>query len=158
VPGLVPHTGARTPAARDEERRLLHVAVTRAEREVVLTWYGPERSPYLDVLDQAVPVGGPPFAPPADLRPVPSRPPADPLLVALRDWRRDAARAARVDEQTVADDRTLAAIAAARPQTVEALGAVSGFGPLMARRHGTRLLAAIAPALLAPEPARPSRH
>jgi hypothetical protein len=28
----------------------------------------------------------------------------------------------------------------------------------MARRHGTRLLAAIAPALLAPEPARPSRH
>ena len=85
VPGLVPHTGARTPAARDEERRLLHVAVTRAEREVVLTWYGPERSPYLDVLDQAVPVGGPPVAPPPDLRPVPNRPPADPLLVALRD-------------------------------------------------------------------------
>ena len=158
VPGLVPHTGARTPAARDEERRLLHVAVTRAEREVVLTWYGPERSPYLDVLDQAVPVGGPPVAPPADLRPVPSRPPADPLLVALRAWRRDAARAARIDEQAVVDDRTLAAIAAARPQTVEALGAVPGFGPLMARRHGTRLLAAIAPALLGPEPARPSRR
>ena len=158
VPGLVPHTGARTPAARDEERRLLHVAVTRAEREVVLTWYGQERSPYLDVLGLAEPAGGPPVAPPADLRPVVSRPPEDPLLVALRAWRRDAAHAARIDEQAVADDRTLAAIAAARPRTIEALGAVPGFGPLMARRHGTRLLAAIAPALLAPEPAHPSRR
>jgi ribonuclease D len=45
------------------------------------------------------------------------------------------------------DDPTLAAIAAARPKTVEALGEVSGFGPLMARRHGARLLAAIRPAL-----------
>jgi len=156
VPGLVPHAGARTPAARDEERRLLHVAVTRAEREVILTWHGPERSPYLDQTGLGERAGGAPVAPPSDLRPVPSRPPADPLLVALQAWRRDAARAARIDEQTVADDRTLAAIAAARPLTVEALGAVPGFGPLMARRHGARLLAAIAPALLAPEPAHPS--
>ena len=158
VPGLVPHAGARTPVARDEERRLLHVAVTRAEREVVLTWFGAERSPYLDVLDLAEQVGGTPVAPPADLRPVPSGPPVDPILVALRAWRHDAARAARVDEQAVADDRTLAAIAAARPHTVEALAAVPGFGPLMARRHGTRLLAVIAPALVGPEPARPSRR
>ena len=157
VPGLVPHTGARTAAARDEERRLLHVAVTRAEREVVLTWYGPERSPYLDALDLAEPAGGTP-APPPDLRPVATRPPPDPLLAALRAWRRDAARAARIDEQAVVDDRTLAAIAAARPHTIEALGAVPGFGPLMARRHGTRLLAAIAPVLPATEPARPSRR
>jgi DNA helicase-2/ATP-dependent DNA helicase PcrA len=158
VPGLVPHAGARTTAARHEERRLLHVAVTRAEREVVLTWYGPERSPYLDVLDLAKQAGATPAAPPPHLRPVPTRPPTDPLLVALRAWRRDAARAARIDEQAVADDRTLAAIAAARPHTVEALGAVPGFGPLMARRHGTRLLAAIAPTLLPPEPARRSRR
>ena len=132
--------------------------MTRAEREVVLTWFGAERSPYLDVLDLAEQVGGTPVAPPADLRPVPSGPPVDPILVALRAWRHDAARAARVDEQTVAADGTLAAIAAARPHTVEALAAVPGFGPLMARRHGTRLLAVIAPALVGPEPARPSRR
>ena len=50
----------------------------------------------------------------ADRRPAAGAEPstADPLLVALRDWRRDAARAARIDEQAVADDRTLAAIAA----------------------------------------------
>jgi ATP-dependent DNA helicase UvrD/PcrA len=156
VPGLVPHAGARTPAARDEERRLLHVAVTRAERDVILTWHGPERSPYLDQAGLGEAAGDAPVAPPPDLRPVPIRPPPDPLLAALQAWRRDAARAARIDEQAVADDRTLAAIAAARPHTVEALGAVPGFGPLMARRHGARLLAAIAPALLPPEPAHPS--
>jgi DNA helicase-2/ATP-dependent DNA helicase PcrA len=156
VPGLVPHAGARTPAARDEERRLLHVAVTRAEREVILTWHGPERSPYLDHAGLGERAGGALAAPPPDLLSVASRPPADPLLIALKAWRRDAARAARIDEQAVADDRTLAAIAAARPQSVEALGAVPGFGPLMARRHGPRLLGAIAPALLPPEPAHPS--
>jgi ATP-dependent DNA helicase UvrD/PcrA len=156
VPGLVPHAAARTPAARDEERRLLHVAVTRAEREVILTWHGPERSPYLDHAGLGERAGGALAAPPPDLLSVASRPPADPLLIALQAWRRDAARAARIDEQAVADDRTLAAIAAARPQSVEALGAVPGFGPLMARRHGPRLLGAIAPALLPPEPAHPS--
>jgi DNA helicase-2/ATP-dependent DNA helicase PcrA len=153
VPALVPHVSARTAAARDEERRLLHVAVTRAEHELVLTWYGGERSPYLDVLDL---VDEPP-APPPDIRPAPSGPPPDPLLSALRGWRRDTARAARIDEQAVVDDRTLAAIAATRPHTVESLAAVPGFGPLMARRHGSRLLAAIAPVLRPPEPAGEAR-
>ena len=36
--GLVPHRTATTNAARDEEARLLHVAVTRAADRLVLTW------------------------------------------------------------------------------------------------------------------------
>jgi ATP-dependent DNA helicase UvrD/PcrA len=36
--GLVPITSARTKAARDEERRLLYVALTRAEDELTCTW------------------------------------------------------------------------------------------------------------------------
>jgi len=36
--GLVPIRSARTPAARDEERRLLYVALTRAEDELTCTW------------------------------------------------------------------------------------------------------------------------
>jgi ATP-dependent DNA helicase UvrD/PcrA len=140
VPGLVPHSSARSRAALDEERRLLHVAVTRAERQLTLTWYGAERSPYLDVLAHVEEAP----APPPDLRPAPPASTLDPLLQALRGWRRDTARAARLDEQTVVDDRTLAAVAAARPATVDDLAAVPGFGPLMARRHGPRLLAALA--------------
>ncbi len=143
VPGLAPHSSARSAAALDEERRLFHVAVTRAERELFLTWYGPERSPYLAALGEAQDVVAPP---PIDLVP-PRAPPADPVVSALQAWRRDVARAARVDELAILDDRTLAAVASARPGSIEALAAVPGFGPLMAGRHGPRLLAAIAPAL-----------
>ena len=36
--GFVPIAHARTAAARAEERRLLHVAVTRAEQELHVMW------------------------------------------------------------------------------------------------------------------------
>ena len=36
--GFVPHAAADTGAALDEERRLLYVALTRAERELVVSW------------------------------------------------------------------------------------------------------------------------
>ena len=147
VPGLVPHSSARRTDAQAEERRLFHVAVTRAERDLVLTWYGSERSAFLASLDLADEPAAPP---PTDLRPIRSPTPADPLTVALAAWRRDAARAARVEEAAVLDDRTLSAVAAARPRSIDALALVPGFGPLMARRHGERLLAAIAPALDGP--------
>jgi DNA helicase-2/ATP-dependent DNA helicase PcrA len=140
-PGLVPHASARTRVARDEERRLFHVAVTRAQWELHVTWSGPEPSEYLG----EIAVDEPPAAPPAALDSVGARAVTepDPVLKALQMWRRDAARAARIDDRVVVDDQVLAAIAAARPTTTESLAAVPGFGPLMARRHGPRLLAAI---------------
>lgn len=36
--GYVPHVGATTPEALDEERRLLYVALTRAERNLTVSW------------------------------------------------------------------------------------------------------------------------
>jgi DNA helicase II / ATP-dependent DNA helicase PcrA len=36
--GLIPHRGAISPEALDEERRLLYVALTRAEQELCVTW------------------------------------------------------------------------------------------------------------------------
>jgi DNA helicase-2/ATP-dependent DNA helicase PcrA len=143
VPGLVPHSSARTARALDEERRLFHVAVTRAQRDLIITWYGDERSPWLAALDVA---SDPPVPPPTLDRPPTRVGPPDPVVHVLDAWRRQAARAARVDETTVLDDRTLGAIAAADPTTLDELAAVSGFGPLMARRHGPRILAALASA------------
>ena len=62
--GLVPHRRAASPAARDEERRLAYVAVTRAVEEVHLTWAqqratpwgvnAASRSPFLDDLEASV--------------------------------------------------------------------------------------------------------
>ena len=159
VPGLVPHSGARTPAARDEERRLLHVAVTRAEREVVLTWYGPERSPYLDVLDQAVPVGGPPVAPPADLRPVPSRPTRGSAarratgVATRRRPRRPRRRAGRGRRPHARRDRRRAPSdgRGARPRSP---GSARSWRDATGPACWPRSL----PPSLAPEPARPSRR
>ncbi|HET9602324.1 MAG TPA: ATP-dependent helicase [Acidimicrobiales bacterium] len=155
VAGVVPHSSARTSAARAEERRLFHVAVTRAERELIITCYGSQPSSFVDALETSV---EPAIPPPAELRPLAVPPTVDPVLAALRAWRRDAARAARIEETAVVEDRTLAAIAAARPDSIEALAEVTGFGPLMARRHGPRLLAAIAPALALAGPPAPDRR
>jgi DNA helicase-2/ATP-dependent DNA helicase PcrA len=41
VEGVMPIVYARTPAAQDEERRLLYVAVTRARERLYLSWAGP---------------------------------------------------------------------------------------------------------------------
>jgi len=38
--GLMPIASAQTPAAIDEERRLLYVALTRSEEELWCSWYG----------------------------------------------------------------------------------------------------------------------
>jgi DNA helicase-2/ATP-dependent DNA helicase PcrA len=147
VPGLVPHAAARQEAALAEERRLFHVAITRAEHDLALTWYGDELSPFLSSSLPTVPLAAEPVVPPPEeLRPGGRPPPPDPVVAALRAWRRDAARAARVDEVVLLDDDTLATVASRRPASVEELAAVPGVGRLMASRHGERLLAVLAAA------------
>ncbi len=73
--GLVPVANATAPELQAEERRLLHVACSRATDELHCSWarartVGTRRSvrepsPYLDVLERAVPPSG---APPVDTR------------------------------------------------------------------------------------------
>ena len=63
--GFVPHRGASSPEANDEERRLLYVAMTRAEQELIVTWSARKvaaetssparrRSPFLDPFEEAL--------------------------------------------------------------------------------------------------------
>jgi DNA helicase-2/ATP-dependent DNA helicase PcrA len=144
--GLVPHAGAGTPEARAEEVRLLYVALTRAEQVLHVTWcrtrngQARDPSPLLQVLEQhAAP---PPVTAPPPHAPRPPRP-ADPVLERLLAWRRAAARAADLPESAICSDAALAAVAAARPRTVDDLAAVPGFGPLAARRLGPRVLAVL---------------
>jgi DNA helicase II / ATP-dependent DNA helicase PcrA len=56
VEGVMPIVYARTPAAQDEERRLLYVAVTRARQRLYLSWTSTSRtgpSRFLDALRSA---------------------------------------------------------------------------------------------------------
>jgi DNA helicase-2/ATP-dependent DNA helicase PcrA len=167
--GYVPIAHARTPAARAEEARLLYVAMTRAQRELRITWaehrtfaarvVERRRSPLLDPLlaraaeHPPLPAVGLPVVPPVADWPeqlaqqrerLDERRRADaPALEALKTWRDTAARAARVDPDAVLTDRVLARIAAAAPTDVEMLGEVRGVGAILARRFGDAILAAL---------------
>jgi len=156
--GYVPSSYATTPDAEDEERRLLYVAVTRAQDELRLNWarsraFGDrvrERapSPWLAGVESAIdelhraarPADGRRHLPPRR-----SRAPQDPVVERLEAWREQAARAARLPIHAILDDRTLRAIAEARPSDADALVEVPGLGPVKAARFGEQLLAAVRP-------------
>ncbi len=159
--GLVPIAFARNAAAYAEERRLLYVATTRAERELHVAWCRTrmvgdrlvERapSPWIDAF-----VGEAPPLP--DERPsipnlrsrISTRPDIDLTAAdarqrlavkdALEQWREHAARTARVAPSAVLNDDTVNTLANERPCTIEALEAISGVGPSKARRFGLQLL------------------
>jgi DNA helicase-2/ATP-dependent DNA helicase PcrA len=171
--GLVPIAYADTPAALAEERRLLYVALTRAERELHLSWaerrtlggreMARQASPYLASIEAVLSA----FAPGGNgdwqaaiaaerARLAAARASAgrdramvgaqaDPRVLAeLVAWRKTLARASGVPAQVIFHDATLAAVAEARPASRDALMALPGFGPLKVERYGDELLALVA--------------
>lgn len=159
--GLVPIAFARTRAARDEEQRLLYVAVTRAERELHATWctertvgdsiHRRPPSPWLDAFVDSE-GASPRIEPQVDelrARLGHDTPDIDlthtdlletPIVTSLESWRAAAAKAARVTPTAVLSDEALRGIAEARPDSIEELAAVPGVGAGKARRFGPRLL------------------
>ena len=160
--GLVPIGHARDADARAEERRLLYVALTRAEDRLFLTWaarrsFGTRsstRTPsmWLPDLEAAIaglerPLGRAEGARRvAAIREGASRAtlPDHPVVAALRDYRSTAARAANVPAYVVFNDATLADLIATWPSTVGDLLGITGIGPTKADRHGVAILAILA--------------
>ena len=171
--GLVPIAYAETPAALAEERRLLYVALTRAERELHLSWaqrrtlggreMSRQASPYLTSIEAALAA----FAPGGDgdwqaavaaerarlarARAAAGRDramvgaAADPrVLAVLVEWRRTLARASGVPAHVIFHDATLAAVAEAKPADRAALMALPGLGRIKVERYGDELLALVA--------------
>lgn len=133
--GLMPYRLAKTAAARAEEARLLYVAFTRATDRLIITSAARRRgyvrtpSPFIDGLDLSE---SPVAPPPSSL--VRRRRAGNPLLVALRRWRADAAKAAGTFEQLILSDRDLASVAAKQPRTPDELTAVTTLGSITAER------------------------
>jgi DNA helicase-2/ATP-dependent DNA helicase PcrA len=165
--GLVPIGRATSAGAEAEERRLLYVAVTRAQRELHCTWaarrtFGTKAvprqpSPWLDLIEDARArlEGRAPATRPgqrAGLASARSRlpktrtpgEPDPPVLAALKAWRTNAAKAAKVPAYVIFHDTTLAAVAEARPRNPQELLALPGLGPVKAARYGDDLLAVVA--------------
>ncbi len=157
--GSIPHVSARRRAARDEEARLLYVAITRAAVEVHLHWAQTRtikgvprdriRSPFLTDFDDSDASAAPdatddPHAHLDALRAVVGTSPMpDPLVAALQAWRAGRARAARTTPQVVLADETLREIAERRPDSVEAIATIPGIGPARARRFAPEVLAIV---------------
>lgn len=164
--GLVPISHAAGNAeALAEEQRLLYVALTRAQRELVLTWAHERtrglrtskrsRSPYVTQIEVATGVGDPrpATAPGANRRGASAArqrlatidagsipPAARPLYDALVEWRRELARASSVPAYVIFDNKTLQHVAGSRPSTRDELLALPGIGPVKLERYGAALL------------------
>lgn len=162
--GFVPISYAKTGAQLAEEQRLLYVGITRAEKELHLSWaelrtFGTrtskrQPSSHLDLLQAAIEHlrrGYDPIDWRAELAKtrtaIPKRgtskapnPVGDPLFDALRTWRRSQAKAADVPAFVVFNDQTLRAIAKRRPENKSQLAGMPGIGPVKLERYGDQLL------------------
>ncbi len=160
--GLVPH---RLAPDVEEERRVLHVGITRGRRRVLVLTDSSRPSPFLAELDGsasrtrgpapalATPApSGPARRPGARAEPPAELPPeAAGAEAALRAWRLERARRDGVPAYVVLPDRYLRGIAAARPRTLEQLRALPGIGPTKLELYGEEILALLAEQ--APSPA-----
>ena len=72
---------------------------------------------------------------------LPSTGPSAPLVATLRAWRLQESKKKRVPAFRVLTNRTLVAIAEARPSTAASLHAVSGVGPKLLQTYGAQLVA-----------------
>ena len=129
----------------EEERRVFHVAITRAIESVTIVAGNPpspfvaelttepSASPRRSALDRTTP-------------PAARRPPKAPLTGALADALRALRHELRDGKPayTVFDDETLRAIVASQPASVTELGRVKGIGPKRLELYGEQILAVVA--------------
>lgn len=150
--GVLPH---RLADDIEEERRVLHVAITRGRHRVTVLTDRTRRSEFLDELAGT--------APRRPRRPRPnepltrsssgrsstrSQPAVDIELVgayaaaeqALRDWRRQRAQLDAVPAYVVVNDRYLRGIASVMPTSLAELNTCDGIGPAKLERYGEQIL------------------
>jgi DNA helicase-2/ATP-dependent DNA helicase PcrA len=152
--GVLPH---RLAEDEEEERRVLHVAITRARRRCVVLADATRPSPFLGELDGTAPVRAerPKASATTSVTPLPKAKdraksatlgdPSSPEVAAaeeaLKQWRTERARADGMPAYIVASNKLVRAIAEARPTTAKELFAVPGMGPAKLELYGDEILA-----------------
>ena len=149
----------------EEERRVFHVAVTRASAHAVVLADAAHPSPFVEELSGSrprVPLRGrlaPATPVPVDGRPASAArnrselaaaraavadPVADPVVWdALRAWRLEVSTRDSVPAFVVMSNKHLQAIGAARPTSLEELRQCPGMGPTKLERYGDEILAVL---------------
>ena len=133
----------------EEERRVFHVAITRASEEVVVVADATSVSPFVGELEGLRPKE-PLRGRAASSRPTepaavasPEGPVDEALFQALRAWRREVAETSKVPAFVVLSDASLRSIAARRPTTLVQLRQCQGIGPTKLERYGDDVLTVI---------------
>jgi DNA helicase-2/ATP-dependent DNA helicase PcrA len=143
--GLMPHMLATDI---EEERRIFHVALTRADTAVHVLVDEKAPAPFVDQLATPAPAGY--TDRPLHLVPAPVAKPAPPtgalaeLVGALKAWRKQRAQADGVPAYVVLNDTHLAGIATAAPTTLGDLARCAGIGPTKLERYGDEIVAVVA--------------
>ena len=150
--GIVPH---RLAEDVEEERRVLHVGITRGRRRVVVLGDATRPSEFLAELDGTAPRHAAPRRPTVVSAPAPApapakrrepaalSPSAQPVFDALRTWRSARCKSDGVPAYVVASDATLREIAERRPASLPALSTVAGIGPTKLDLYGDEILAVV---------------
>ena len=157
--GLLPISYAKTAAAREEERRLLYVAVTRARDLLTLSWARSrgadgrgkrKRSRLLDgIWPEEAGVGAPKKRARASTRALnqafeeEASPQAIELFGRLKAWRLEVSRQAGVPPFAVFTDQTLRDIAQAMPKNTTQLRVIRGIGDVRVQRFAAPVLALV---------------
>ena len=157
--GLLPISYAKTAAAREEERRLLYVAVTRARDLLTLSWARSrgadgrgkrKRSRLLDgIWPEDARVGAPKKRARASTRALnqafeeEASPQAIELFGRLKAWRLEVSRQAGVPPFAVFTDQTLRDIAQAMPKNTTQLRVIRGIGDVKVQRFAAPVLALV---------------
>jgi len=142
--GLFPH---RLAGDIEEERRVFHVAVTRASVDAVVLADVAGPSPFCgELFTAAVPgrVGGGVPAPAVKPRvPTTRTPVTSEAMTALRAWRSETAKRDQVPAYIVFSDAHLEGIAADNPSSLRELARCKGIGPAKLEKYGDDILAVL---------------
>jgi len=134
---------SRTSAAEeDDERRLLYVGLTRAKRHLYLTRAADAGKPSSFLAELGVVAAAPKGSARAGSSGADKvvLDDGDPVVAALRSWRSDESARIAKPAYTVFDNKTIVAIAAAKPRSLGELSEVSGVGPAKLERYGDAVL------------------
>ena len=157
--GLLPISYAKTAAAREEERRLLYVAITRARDLLTVSWARSrgtdgrgkrKRSRLLDgIWPEEARVGAPKKKARSSTRALnqafeeQASPQAIELFGRLKAWRLEVSRQAGVPPFAVFTDQTLRDIAQAMPKNTTQLRVIRGIGDVKVQRFAVPVLALV---------------
>jgi DNA helicase-2/ATP-dependent DNA helicase PcrA len=143
--GELPYKSGRSVADPTEERRLFYVGITRARHWLAITWPTDSRARVSGFVAEATGQMSAQQLPAKPAKKAVTVPTGDAgLFERLRDWRRERASADGVPPYVVFHDKTLVAIAQAKPRSAAALSEIAGIGPAKIERYAEELLAVVA--------------